>query len=138
MNLSGLTRNPRPTRQKRRAKLRSPNPLMHNRDRRPSARRLEDSVKELLRPMLQEWLDKNMPRLVEAAMREQMAAAKLARAARTWRMTNILHAPQPDTERTSKARWQFDKRSRSVAPNLGRSEALTARRRPAYCMAKTR
>ncbi len=36
---------------------------------------LEDSVKELLRPMLQEWLDKNMPRLVEAAMREQMAAS---------------------------------------------------------------
>ncbi len=35
---------------------------------------LEDSVKELLRPMLQEWLDKNMPRLVEAAMREEVAA----------------------------------------------------------------
>jgi len=40
-----------------------------------SGKSLEDSVKELLRPMLQEWLDKNMPRLVEAAMREQMAAA---------------------------------------------------------------
>lgn len=37
---------------------------------------LEDSVKELLRPMLQEWLDKNMPRLVEAAMREHVAAAQ--------------------------------------------------------------
>jgi len=36
---------------------------------------LEDSVKELLRPMLQEWLDKNMPRLVEAAMREEVAAS---------------------------------------------------------------
>lgn len=36
---------------------------------------LEDSVKELLRPMLQEWLDKNMPRLVEAAMREEVAEA---------------------------------------------------------------
>ena len=37
---------------------------------------LEDSVKELLRPMLQEWLDNNMPRLVEAAMREQVAASQ--------------------------------------------------------------
>ncbi|RIA47471.1 DUF2497 domain-containing protein [Dichotomicrobium thermohalophilum] len=37
---------------------------------------LEDSVKELLRPMLQEWLDKNMPRLVEAAMREHVAASQ--------------------------------------------------------------
>jgi len=37
---------------------------------------LEDSVKELLRPMLQEWLDKNMPRLVEAAMREQVGASQ--------------------------------------------------------------
>jgi len=37
---------------------------------------LEDSVKELLRPMLQEWLDKNMPRLVEAAMREEVGASQ--------------------------------------------------------------
>ena len=36
-----------------------------------ASKSLEESVKELLRPMLQEWLDKNMPRLVEAAMREQ-------------------------------------------------------------------
>jgi len=35
---------------------------------------LEDSVKELLRPMIQDWLDQNMPRLVEAAMREQTAS----------------------------------------------------------------
>jgi cell pole-organizing protein PopZ len=41
-----------------------------------SAKSLEDSVKELLRPMLQEWLDKNMPRLVEAAMREQFATSQ--------------------------------------------------------------
>ncbi|MFP4538068.1 MAG: DUF2497 domain-containing protein [Dichotomicrobium sp.] len=39
---------------------------------------LEESVKELLRPMLAEWLDKNMPRLVEAAMREQMTASQEA------------------------------------------------------------
>ena len=37
---------------------------------------LEDSVKELLRPMLQQWLDENMPRLVEAAMREQVATSQ--------------------------------------------------------------
>lgn len=42
----------------------------------PTSKTLEDSVKELLRPMLQEWLDNNMPRLVEAAMREQMAASQ--------------------------------------------------------------
>jgi len=42
----------------------------------PSAKTLEDSVKELLRPMLQEWLDKNMPRLVEAAMREEVGASQ--------------------------------------------------------------
>ncbi len=41
-----------------------------------SGKTLEDSVKELLRPMLQEWLDNNMPRLVEAAMREQVAASQ--------------------------------------------------------------
>jgi len=41
-----------------------------------SGKSLEDSVKELLRPMLQEWLDKNMPRLVEAAMREQIVATR--------------------------------------------------------------
>lgn len=40
------------------------------------AKSLEESVKELLRPMLAEWLDKNMPRLVEAAMREQMMASQ--------------------------------------------------------------
>jgi cell pole-organizing protein PopZ len=31
----------------------------------PSGRNLEDIVKELLRPMLKEWLDKNLPALVE-------------------------------------------------------------------------
>ncbi len=39
-----------------------------------AAKTLEDSVKELLRPMLAEWLDRNMPRLVEAAMRDHMEA----------------------------------------------------------------
>jgi len=40
------------------------------------AKSLEESVKELLRPMLAEWLDKNMPRLVEAAMREQFMSSQ--------------------------------------------------------------
>ena len=31
----------------------------------PSGRNLEDIVKELLRPMLKEWLDKNLPAMVE-------------------------------------------------------------------------
>jgi hypothetical protein len=31
----------------------------------PSGRNLEDIVKELLRPMLKEWLDKNLPTMVE-------------------------------------------------------------------------
>lgn len=36
-------------------------------------RSLEDTVSELLRPMLREWLDKNMPRIVESALRVEMA-----------------------------------------------------------------
>jgi cell pole-organizing protein PopZ len=31
----------------------------------PNGRNLEDIVKELLRPMLKEWLDKNLPTMVE-------------------------------------------------------------------------
>ncbi len=31
----------------------------------PNGRNLEDIVKELLRPMLKEWLDKNQPTMVE-------------------------------------------------------------------------
>jgi uncharacterized protein len=32
------------------------------------SRTLEDAVAEMLRPMLREWLDANMPRIVEKAM----------------------------------------------------------------------
>ncbi|MEZ5910493.1 MAG: DUF2497 domain-containing protein [Hyphomicrobiaceae bacterium] len=35
---------------------------------------LEDTVAELLRPMLRSWLDQNMPRIVEKAMRAEAAA----------------------------------------------------------------
>lgn len=37
-------------------------------------RTLEDTVAELLRPMLREWLDSNLPRIVEKAIRVEMAA----------------------------------------------------------------
>lgn len=36
----------------------------------PGARTLEDSVADLLRPMLRDWLDTNMPRIVEKMARE--------------------------------------------------------------------
>lgn len=37
-----------------------------------SRKSLEDSVKEMLRPMLREWLDDNMPRIVESAVRDEL------------------------------------------------------------------
>jgi hypothetical protein len=37
-------------------------------------RSLEDTVAEMLRPMLREWLDANMPRIVEKALRVELAA----------------------------------------------------------------
>ena len=36
-------------------------------------RTLEDAVVELLRPMLRQWLDDNMPRIVEKALKVEMA-----------------------------------------------------------------
>lgn len=38
-----------------------------------SVRTLEDSVAELLRPMLRQWLDANMPRIVERALQVELA-----------------------------------------------------------------
>jgi hypothetical protein len=35
---------------------------------------LEDTVKELLKPLLMQWLDENMPRIVNEAIREEIAA----------------------------------------------------------------
>ena len=37
-----------------------------------NARTLEDLVKEMLRPMLQHWLDNNLPTLVERLVRQQI------------------------------------------------------------------
>ncbi len=43
----------------------------------PSApRSLEDSVKDLLRPMLADWLNRNMPTIVEKAVREELQAQR--------------------------------------------------------------
>ncbi len=39
------------------------------------SRSLEDTVAELLRPMLCQWLDTNMPRIVEKALRVELAAS---------------------------------------------------------------
>lgn len=38
-------------------------------------RTMEDTVAELLRPMLRQWLDANMPRIVEKALRVELAAS---------------------------------------------------------------
>jgi len=38
-----------------------------------TVRTLEDTVSELLRPLLREWLENNMPRIVEKALRLEMA-----------------------------------------------------------------
>ena len=40
-----------------------------------TVRTMEDTVAELLRPMLRQWLDTNMPRIVEKALRVEMAAS---------------------------------------------------------------
>jgi cell pole-organizing protein PopZ len=33
---------------------------------------LEDSVKDMLRPMLRQWLDENMPRVINAALKDEL------------------------------------------------------------------
>jgi cell pole-organizing protein PopZ len=33
---------------------------------------LEDSVKDMLRPMLRQWLDENMPRVITAALKDEL------------------------------------------------------------------
>jgi len=37
-----------------------------------SNKTLEDSVKDMLRPMLKQWLDENMPRMVTAALKDEL------------------------------------------------------------------
>jgi cell pole-organizing protein PopZ len=41
------------------------------------ARAFEDAVAEMLRPMLRDWLDANLPRLVQQALREEMSKSSL-------------------------------------------------------------
>jgi len=42
-------------------------------------RTLDDTIIELLRPMIRQWLDDNMPRMVEKALRIEMAASLQAK-----------------------------------------------------------
>jgi uncharacterized protein len=44
-----------------------------------SSKSLEDSVKEMLRPLLRQWLDENMPRVLTAALREELENSDLRR-----------------------------------------------------------
>lgn len=43
----------------------------------PPMRTLEDAVREMLRPLLVQWLNENMPRILESAIREEIAARGL-------------------------------------------------------------
>jgi uncharacterized protein len=42
----------------------------------PSGKSMEETVKEMLRPMLRDWLDQNMTRVLEAALREELQETK--------------------------------------------------------------
>ena len=44
-----------------------------------SSKSLEDSVKEMLRPLLRQWLDENMPRVLTAALREELENSDVQR-----------------------------------------------------------
>jgi len=44
-----------------------------------SSKSLEDSVKEMLRPLLRQWLDENMPRVLTAALREELENSDMQR-----------------------------------------------------------
>ncbi len=37
-----------------------------------ASKSLEDSVKDMLRPMLRQWLDENMARVVTAALKDEL------------------------------------------------------------------
>ena len=40
---------------------------------------LEETVREMLRPLLVQWLNENMPRIINDAIREEMASVGLLR-----------------------------------------------------------
>ncbi|MBE3108918.1 MAG: DUF2497 domain-containing protein, partial [Acidobacteria bacterium] len=44
-----------------------------------ASKTLEDSVKEMLRPMLRQWLDENMSRVLTAALREELEQGRVGR-----------------------------------------------------------
>ncbi len=39
---------------------------------------MDETVVELLRPLLRDWLDKNMPRLIEPALKAEIEALRSA------------------------------------------------------------
>jgi cell pole-organizing protein PopZ len=39
-------------------------------------RTMDETVVELLRPLLRDWLDKNMPRLIEPALKAELEALR--------------------------------------------------------------
>ena len=43
---------------------------------------LEDSIKELIKPLIVQWLNDNLPRIVERAVREEIADQGLVSRAR--------------------------------------------------------
>jgi cell pole-organizing protein PopZ len=47
-----------------------------------SSKSLEDSVKEMLRPLLRQWLDENMPRVLGAALRDELDNSEADRRSR--------------------------------------------------------
>ncbi len=69
-----------------------------------NAKTLEDLVKEMLRPMLQHWLDNNLPTLVERLVRQEIErvargrrASRAAPRAITWKWAAGLAQPQDCT-----------------------------------------
>ena len=52
---------------------------LHDFARPVSSKSLEDSVKEMLRPLLKQWLDENMPRVLTDALREELENSDMQR-----------------------------------------------------------
>jgi cell pole-organizing protein PopZ len=42
----------------------------------PTVRTMDETVVELLRPLLRDWLDTNMPRLIEPALKAELEALR--------------------------------------------------------------
>ena len=88
-----------------------------------NAKTLEDLVKEMLRPMLQHWLDNNLPtlveRLVRAGDRARRARARLSASEPVRRFAACAREPQSQTPATRSAAIDEDRPAR----RRGRSPA---------------